>query len=134
MFCQADPITSLTTTKSSESLLISTLTSTLTLLDKANGKLLQSYKAPNYTNTTYRIRSALGMNDSVALSGSEDGHIYVWDVVSGKVLYELRHADGSTGLAKKDVVSAVAWCSSGRLEWCSAGGDGQVVVWGMEGG
>jgi mitogen-activated protein kinase organizer 1 len=69
------------------------------------------------------------MSDSAVLSGSEDGHIHVWDLVSGKVLHSLKHGQG-TGTAKKDVVSAVAWCPSGRKEWCSAGGDGEVVVWG----
>lgn len=99
-------------------------------MDKADGKLLQSYRAPEYSNTTYRIRSALGMNDNMVISGSENGQIYVWDLVDGKVRHELRHTAG-TGSSKKDVVSAVAFCPSGRKEWCSAGGDGQVVVWGM---
>jgi mitogen-activated protein kinase organizer 1 len=31
---------------------------------------------------------------------------------------------------KKDVVGAVAFCKT-RKEWASAGGDGNVVVWGM---
>ena len=33
-------------------------------------------------------------------------------------------------LAGEDVVSAVAFCKT-RREWCSGGGDGNVVVWGM---
>jgi mitogen-activated protein kinase organizer 1 len=124
-----DPVTSLTPTKQSDTLLLSTLNSRLLLLDKSTGKVLQTYKHPAFTNETYRIRSTLGLNDSVVVSGSEDGTIRVWDLVEGTVLHTLRHAE-VMGNAKKDVVSAVAFCES-RKEWCSAGGDGEVVVWGV---
>jgi mitogen-activated protein kinase organizer 1 len=126
-----DPVTSLTPTKQSDTLLLSTLNSKLLLLDKSTGKVLQSYKNPAFANETYRIRSTLGMNDSVVISGSEDGRVYVWDLVDGKVLHTLGHAQ-TAGSAKKDVVSAVAFCDS-RREWCSAGGDGEVVVWAIDG-
>lgn len=126
-----DPVTSLTPTKQSETLLLSTLNSKLLLLDKSTGKILQSYKHPAFTNETYRIRSTLGLNDSVVMSGSEDGSVYVWDLVEGKLLHTLRHVEAA-GNAKKDVVSAVAFCES-RKEWCSAGGDGEVIVWAVDG-
>ena len=41
-----DPVTSLTPTKQSDSLLVSSLDSTLRLMDKPDGKLLKAYKAP----------------------------------------------------------------------------------------
>lgn len=135
------PVTSLTPTKQSDSLLVSSLDSTLRLMDKPDGKLLKAYKAPEYQNTTYRIRSTLGLNDSTVLSGSEDGHIFVWDLLDGTVLHRLRHTQPSataqpnplqsaSSAAKKEVVSAVAFCGA-RKEWASAGGDGNVIVWGM---
>jgi mitogen-activated protein kinase organizer 1 len=68
------------------------------------------------------------MSDSVVLSGSEQGSIFAWDLVDGKVVGQFRHTAG-TGSGKKDVVSAVAVCKR-RREWCSAGGDGNVIVWG----
>jgi mitogen-activated protein kinase organizer 1 len=123
-----DSVTSLTPTIQADSLLISTLDSTLRLFDRQNGKLLQSYTSPQYKNTEYRIRSALGMSDSVVLSGSEEGTIIAWDLVDGKVIGEFRHT-ASIGNGKKDVISAVAVCKR-RREWCSAGGDGNVIVWG----
>jgi len=64
------------------------------------------------------------------ISGSEDGQIFVWDLLEGSVMHALRHAEnGSLGRgegksAKKDVISAVAWRKGARKEWCSAGGDG----------
>lgn len=93
-----------------------------------------------FENTNYRIRSVLAAADSLAISGSENGSIFVWDVLSGSVKHHLQHgqrvitgggdaAANSTG-SKKDVVSAVAW-NQLRKEWASAGGDGSVVVWGL---
>ena len=41
-----DPVTSLTPTKQSDSLLVSSLDSALRLMDKPDGKLLKAYKAP----------------------------------------------------------------------------------------
>ena len=104
-----------------------------------------------YTNTTYRLRSTLAFGDSTVLSGSEDGSIYAWDLLEGTVRHVLQHepevlasssdantdpkrtpAAGQRGSRK--VVSAVAVCPErGRKEWASAGGDGAVVVWGVEG-
>jgi len=128
----------LTPTKQFDSLLVSTLDSTIRLMDRANGKLLQSFKASDYVNTSYRIRSTLGLNDSVVVSGSENGTIFVWDLLEGSVKHRLRHnsEEGSKN-AKKDVVSAVAFCWA-RKEWVSAGGDGKsacpLCVWCQTGG
>lgn len=84
-------------------------------MDKSNGQMLQSYKG--HTNTDYRIRSSLGLGDSIVVSGSEDGKIYVWDVLEGKVV--------ETIIAhERKVASAVSCCNS-RKEWASAGTDGE---------
>ncbi|KAB2578118.1 hypothetical protein BFW01_g709 [Lasiodiplodia theobromae] len=123
------PVTSITTTRDADSILTSTLDSTIRLMDRSNGKLLQSYKSPEYVNKEYRIRSTLGLKDNVVVAGSEDGSIFAWDVVSGTTLHQLRHGEAK-GTSKKDVVSAVAFCPR-RNEFASAGGDGNVVVWGV---
>ncbi|KAF2455670.1 WD40-repeat-containing domain protein [Lineolata rhizophorae] len=144
------PVTSLTPTKRAESLLVSSLDSTLRLLDRASGKLLQAYTTSSdsphlFQNTSYRVRSALGCDENVVLSGSENGVVAVWDVMDGsRPKYVLRHAEGGLERgaaadeagrksAKRSVVSAVAFCPA-RREWVSAGGDGNVVVWGDAGG
>jgi mitogen-activated protein kinase organizer 1 len=109
-------------------------------MDKANGKLLQSYKG--HVNKDYRIRSSLGFGDSVVISGSEDGQIYAWDLLDGSVVEQLHAHEGK-------VASAVA-CNPAQKEWATAGIDGKcfgvsvsiyastkqrfsgtVVVWGM---
>jgi mitogen-activated protein kinase organizer 1 len=141
--CQADvighPCTSLAVSKKGTELLASSLDSTIRLMDRTNGELLKSYADDAFVNKDLRVRSTLGLNDSVVLSGSDNGMIFTWDILGGDCLHRFKHSEmrevngtgimaGQTG--KKDVVSAVAFCKT-RREWASAGGDGNVVVWGM---
>lgn len=94
-------------------------------MDKGNGQLLQSYKG--HINTDYRIRSCLGLADSVVVSGSEDGSLYAWDVLEGKVVEKIEGAHGGK------VASAVAWNSNrGRKEWASASTEGAFSSCGAE--
>ncbi len=120
-----EPITSLTPHLQSDSILVSSLDSTLRLMDKSDGKLLQSYRHADYINSTYRIRSTLGAHDSIAVSGSEDGWIYAWDVLSGQLVDRVRHNEQQLQGTKnsKKVVSALAY-KKREKEWASAGGDG----------
>ncbi|KAL8755710.1 MAG: hypothetical protein Q9199_003453 [Rusavskia elegans] len=109
------PITSVQQTNDGNAVLVSTLDSVIRLMDKSNGQMLQSYKG--HTNTNYRIRSCLGLADSIVISGSEGGMIYVWDFLEGKLVETLTAHDGK-------VASAVSCCSP-RKEWASAGTDGK---------
>ncbi|KAL8858607.1 MAG: hypothetical protein Q9178_004901 [Gyalolechia marmorata] len=109
------PITSVQQTKDGNGVLVSTLDSVIRLMDKSNGQMLQSYKG--HVNTEYRIRSCLGLADSIVISGSEDGKMYIWDFLEGKVVESLAAHDGK-------VASAVSCCSP-RKEWASAGTDGE---------
>lgn len=128
------PVTSVTTTNQADSVLVSTLDSTLRLMDQKDGKCLKIYKADGFVNETYRIRSTLGCGEAFVLSGSENGEIFVWDLLEGNVRYQLRHDPASkhkptTG--KQEVISAVTYCPT-RMEWASAGGDGifpLMIVW-----
>lgn len=86
-------------------------------MDKGNGQLLQSFRG--HTNQNYRIRSCLGMADSVVISGSEDGQLYAWDLLEGKVIEKLEAHSGK-------VASAVA-CNGVKKEWASAGVDGEIL-------
>ncbi|KAI6825866.1 WD40 repeat-like protein [Hortaea werneckii] len=125
-------VTSVMPTMANDSYLVSTLDSHVRLMDRPAGKCLQSFTDKGFRNESYRIRSTLAMADSVAMSGSEDGSIVAWDVLSGKVLHTFRHAkqdDVAREGGQKQVVSAVAW-NQMRKTWASAGGDGTVVVWG----
>ncbi|KAL8827784.1 MAG: hypothetical protein Q9191_002973, partial [Dirinaria sp. TL-2023a] len=96
-------ITSVQQTKDGNAVLVSTLDSAIRLMNKGNGQLLQSYKG--HTNS------------------HEDGLLYAWDLLEGKVVEKLRAHDGK-------VASAVV-CNAVRKEWASGGVDGSVTVWGM---
>ena len=95
-------------------------------MDMANGKLLKAYSDPGFQVTMYRIQSALAAKDAVAISGSEDGIVYVWDVLSGECKQRMHHyrENGFAARPSKKVVSAVA-CKWKGGEWASAGGDGK---------
>ncbi|EME42960.1 hypothetical protein DOTSEDRAFT_107742, partial [Dothistroma septosporum NZE10] len=126
--------TSVMPTKAGDGYLVSSLDSKLRLMDRPTGKCLQTFQdKEGFKNETYRMRSALAVGDAYAFSGSEDGRVIVWDVLTGDVVQRLWHKEQSDGpgdvSSKKDVVSAVAW-NQLRKQWASAGGDGSVVVWG----
>ncbi|KAI9777443.1 MAG: hypothetical protein M1839_008855 [Geoglossum umbratile] len=126
------PITSVCQTKDTNALLLSTLDSTIRLLDKGNGAVLQTYTS--HVNSDYRVRSCLGLNDAYVISGSEDGKIYAWDLLDGKVVSVLEGGvkGGKGGKAEQlgKVVSAVAFHKT-QKSFLSAGADGTVAVWGM---
>ncbi|KAK3068170.1 hypothetical protein LTR53_014466 [Teratosphaeriaceae sp. CCFEE 6253] len=130
-------VTSITPTGAEDGYLVSTLDSKVRLMDRATGQCLQTFTGDGFANETYRVRSALGAADGVAISGSEDGRVFVWDVLSGEIIHSLWHKQGWNGtesegskFAKQDVVAAVAW-NQIRKTLASAGGDGEVVIWGM---
>ncbi|KAF1996977.1 WD40 repeat-like protein [Amniculicola lignicola CBS 123094] len=131
-------ITSVAVTKAGTEMLVSTLDSGLRLMDRGNGQLMREYRDAGFVNEEFRSKSAFGSNESVVMGGSDDGIVYVWDLEDGEVLHRFKHStmqkmrtkenDKKTG--KNDIVSAVAFCPT-RNEWASAGGDGNVVVWGL---
>ena len=110
-----DSVTSVQQTSDGNAVLVSTLDSVIRLMDKSNGQLLQTYKG--HSNTDYRIRSCLGFRDTAVISGSEDGKIYAWNLLEGKVLETLSAHDGK-------IASAVT-CNSACKQWASAGVDGK---------
>lgn len=129
-------VTSVAPSKDGEGYLASTLDSTMRFMDRPTGKCLQTFRDDEFRNATYRVRSTLAMGDSLAVSGTEDGGVFAWDVLSGQLRQKLWHRkDGAKAISeaatKKDVVSAVAW-NQMRKQLASAGGDGGVCVWTVE--
>lgn len=121
-----EAITSLSQSLDSATILVSSLAAPLRLLDKTSGKVLQSYAG--HENKSYRLRSCLGLRDTIAISGSENGSIFAWDLVEGGEPIEKIEEPH-----KGKVISAVAW--NGRAKggekdkalWASAGGDGKFI-------
>lgn len=113
-----EPITSVQQTSDGNAVLVSTLDSTVRLIDKENGHLLQSYTG--HVNKDFRIRSCLGMADSVVISGGEDGHLFAWNLLEGTMIAKLDAHDGK-------VASAVAF-NKANMQWASAGVNGQITL------
>ncbi|KAM0723709.1 hypothetical protein Q7P37_000697 [Cladosporium fusiforme] len=110
----ASGVTSVSPSTDGEGYLVSTLDSTLRFMDRPTGKCLQTFRDEGCENETYRVRSTFAMGDSLAVSGTEDGALCVFDVLSGSLQRRLWHrkegAKACDGAAtKKNVVSAVAW-------------------------
>ncbi|CAJ0921431.1 13819_t:CDS:2 [Entrophospora sp. SA101] len=71
-----DPVTSVTLSSDNNYILASSLDSVIRLMDKEDG----------HKNSTYRVNSCLSNDDSQIISGSEDGSIYIWDLLNGNLL------------------------------------------------
>lgn len=129
-------VTSVQASKKGEGYLVSSLDSKVRFMDRATGKCLQVFGNEDFKNEEYRVRSTLAMADACVISGTEDGRVFVWDVLSGEVMHRLWHKEhrveggAESQSSKKDVVSAVSW-NQLRKQWASAGGDGSVVIWGL---
>lgn len=69
--------------------LLGTLSSQLMLFDKSNGKLLQTFL--DYTNNTYMIENALSNDDQFIYSGSEDGRLICWNLLTATQVCAVEH-------------------------------------------
>lgn len=87
------PVTCVNLTRDGQCVLTSSLDSTLRLLDKESGELLNEYTG--HKNTEYRVESVISSSDRQILSGSENGVVFIWDLVSGKLNGRLEHDSGS---------------------------------------
>ncbi|XP_060592589.1 WD repeat domain-containing protein 83-like [Ruditapes philippinarum] len=82
-------VTSVNFTRDAQCVLVSTLDNSLKLMDKDSGEMLNEYTG--HKNSDYRIDSCLNSKDTHILSGSEDGFVYIWDLIEGKVIHKLAH-------------------------------------------
>lgn len=135
------PVTSLCMTMDGEGYLAGTLDGKVRLMDKGSGGCLKTYEGAQ--GGEYRIKSTFGGKERWVISGSEaDGEVVAWDMMTGKEVKRIKvlRAEGAEkkkldafGKVKdrKNVVSCVAWKNSGRgSQWCCAGTDGAVTVFG----
>nr|XP_033781363.1 WD repeat domain-containing protein 83 [Geotrypetes seraphini] len=78
------PVTSVCFSKDGQCVLASSLDATLRLLDKDTGELLGHYEG--HQNRECKLECCLTEKDTHVLSGSEDGHVYFWDLVEGSLV------------------------------------------------
>eukprot|EP00697_Spironema_sp_BW2_P016637 gnl/Spiro4/8002_TR4205_c0_g1_i1.p1 gnl/Spiro4/8002_TR4205_c0_g1~~gnl/Spiro4/8002_TR4205_c0_g1_i1.p1 ORF type:complete len:297 (-),score=50.19 gnl/Spiro4/8002_TR4205_c0_g1_i1:83-973(-) len=112
------PITSLTISHDCNCVLLSCLDSTLRLMDKTNGELLNEYRG--HSNTNYKVESCLTFTDSHVVGGSEDGVVFFWDLVEARVVHTLK--------AHSTVTCGVVYHPSQHCLLTSCV-DGSVNVW-----
>ncbi|XP_050908151.1 uncharacterized protein LOC127121751 [Lathyrus oleraceus] len=74
------------------------LDSTVRLLDRTTGELLQEYKG--HTIQSYKLDCCLTNTDAHVTGGSEDGFVYFWDLVDASVVSKFRaHASVVTSVS-----------------------------------
>jgi hypothetical protein len=57
-------------------------------MDKDTGELLTQFEG--HKNSDFKVDSALSYDDAMVISGSEDGTVVMWDLVSGRELHRAR--------------------------------------------
>ncbi len=117
------PVTSIAISEDGNCILANCLSSggrpaRMILLQRNSGKQLVALDG--HINAHYSMRGCLFKGDSVAVSGSEDGLVYMWDILCGTLL---RTLEGHT----KAVSQVVSHHEEAMI--VSASYDGKVVVW-----
>ena len=69
-------------------LLVSTAGQPIRLLDRSSGQLMQEFTG-HEAKGEYQLESDIFHGDSLVVSGSEDGHAYIWDMVEAKLVAKL---------------------------------------------
>nr|CAD2160411.1 unnamed protein product [Meloidogyne enterolobii] len=88
-----DPVTSVNLTADNQCLLVATMGSgVIRLFEKCNGQLLASYKG--HHNRDFRIEAGILASNNEVLTGSEDGKVYIWDLVESTLIAKLEHPAG----------------------------------------
>ncbi|XP_068392929.1 WD repeat domain-containing protein 83 [Eschrichtius robustus] len=81
------PITCTCFSRDGQCTLVSSLDSTLRLLDKDTGELLGEYTG--HKNQEYKLDCCLSERDTHVVSCSEDGKVFFWDLVEGALALAL---------------------------------------------
>jgi len=88
--CIGEPVTCVNLTGDNQCILTSTLDNCIRLVDKDTGSVLNKFEG--HVNKEYKLDSCVSTSDAYVVSGSEDGNIYVWDLVQAKVLRKIEGA------------------------------------------
>lgn len=85
----AAPATRACFTADGKCILTSCIGGVLHLIDKHSGECLQQFKG--HKNAEFYLDIALGANDMRVFSGSEDGNVYIWDLIEANVVHKIQH-------------------------------------------
>lgn len=78
------PVVGLALSSDGQTLLITTLDSTIRLMDMSTGKMLNSFTG--HSNDDYRCRACFGHNEATVICGDENGAVWAWDLLEDKPL------------------------------------------------
>lgn len=112
------PVNCISLSNDGNCVLASCLDSTLRLLDRTTGDLLQEYKG--HTCKSFKMDCCLTNTDAHVAGGSEDGKIYFWDLVDAQVVTSFR--------AHSSVVTSVSYHPKDDC-MVTASVDGMIRVW-----
>lgn len=118
--CVGHPITSVSLSSDRKCMLTSTLDGKIRLFDRSNGRLLNEFSG--HPNTSYKVESAFTYDNKYVASGSEDGTLYIWDIITGTIVFKLKEHGRNTILA-----SLTCHPTLPRLMTASTGGE--VLIW-----
>lgn len=76
------PITSITVSADGNMVLLGCLDGKLRLLDRLDGTLIREFSG--HVNTEFKLDSAFLNDEQLAVSGSEDGRVFYWNIGTGK--------------------------------------------------
>ncbi|KAK0668910.1 putative mitogen-activated protein kinase organizer 1 [Cercophora samala] len=150
------PVTSLSLSKDGKTVLVGGLDSKVRLFDRRDGTCLKTYEHPGWKNTELRVQSCLGGKERYVVAGDEltseagisggqeEGKIWAWDLLTGKLVATVpvpwggdasnkKVTIGRDGKekARKNVVSCIAWKEGGfGNQFCVGGTSGVVNVYG----
>ncbi|KAG4132654.1 hypothetical protein ERO13_D08G046300v2 [Gossypium hirsutum] len=112
------PVNCISLSNDNNCILANCLDSTLRLLDRSTGELLQEYKG--HACKSYKMDCCLTNSDAHVTGGSEDGSIFFWDLVDASVVSKFR--------AHSSVVTSVSYHPKDNCMITSSV-DGTVRVW-----
>ncbi|KAK5810772.1 hypothetical protein PVK06_026089 [Gossypium arboreum] len=100
------PVNCISLSNDNNCILANCLDSTLRLLDRSTGELLQEYKG--HACKSYKMDCCLTNSDAHVTCGSEDGSIFFWDLVDASVVSKFR--------AHSSVVTSVSYHPKDNFE------------------
>jgi len=81
------PVTSIVPTVDGQTLLVASLDSRIRLLDRADGRVLNTFEG--HANGSYRSRACFGHGEATVIAGDEEGRVWAWDLVDVRDLCQL---------------------------------------------
>ncbi|KAH3764616.1 mitogen-activated protein kinase organizer 1 [Pelomyxa schiedti] len=89
------PVTSVMLSNDRKCILAVCLDNTIRLIDRASGELLNEYTG--HVNSNYKLSGCFSNTDAQVVCGSEDGKIFIWDLVSATVSTSIRAHSKTVG-------------------------------------